>query len=416
MRKLFVSLSIFSIIVMSGCKKESFSPPDSVNVITVRDFKINPTGVTLEQAEDFAIRFLEKRFFSQSSTSTMVKSAASNGVGESHSVSVKNSLTIEKKGKPYFHLVNTNKGYVLLSADSLFIPVLAYDSVGEFSFNTIELNTGLITWLNRNAIELDYNRNNKSDKLDSIGKKNKVLWKVVASKEGAFAKGPSDSNKIKVASVIARPNVTPPTLISSDPTSYSISSNVGPLLSTLWDQDYPYNQYTPTGSGGATTSGHMPTGCVPTSMAQIMRYWQWPSNYDWTNMPNYSDDKNSATWPVYNPVGYQKVARLMSDIGITSGPIFIGAASGFSTSQFAYYTADNTAADDAYAPWVFGQFGYSSVARTASLWDQTILGSNSGTYFADLLTNEVQNHRPCLIGGYSEQVHPWYLGLSGLLL
>lgn len=48
---------------------------------------------------------------------------------------------------------------------------------------------------------------------------------------------------------------------------------VTPLLTTQWDQGYPYNNLCP------TTTNHSDravTGCVATAMAQVMRYWSHP--------------------------------------------------------------------------------------------------------------------------------------------
>ena len=78
---------------------------------------------------------------------------------------------------------------------------------------------------------------------------------------------------------------------------------VGPLIQTKWDQGSPYNSYCPK---VGTTSTY--TGCVATAMAQVMKYWNYPSQgvgshsytwngqtlsadfgatiYDWTNMTN----------------------------------------------------------------------------------------------------------------------------------
>ena len=43
---------------------------------------------------------------------------------------------------------------------------------------------------------------------------------------------------------------------------------VGPLVQLKWDQGSPYNMYAP---------GGCPTGCVATAMAQLMKYWEWPT-------------------------------------------------------------------------------------------------------------------------------------------
>ena len=47
--------------------------------------------------------------------------------------------------------------------------------------------------------------------------------------------------------------------------------------------------------------GHAWTGCVATAMSQVMKYYNYPTNYNWTDMPN-----NYAT---------NSTAILMKDIG-----------------------------------------------------------------------------------------------------
>ena len=62
-------------------------------------------------------------------------------------------------------------------------------------------------------------------------------------------------------------------------------STIGPLLSTTWDQDAPYNLNTPRWYDGQATL----TGCVATAAAQIMKYWNYPAtgqgstSYTWNN-------------------------------------------------------------------------------------------------------------------------------------
>ncbi len=409
MKKFLLFIYLCTAISLISCRKEFSSQNAIVEISTQQDFKSSPTGVSLAEAENLAIRFLESKLSAKKIAVAGLQTTTS-------SISVKNALTIVKKGKPYFHLVNTNKGYVLLAPDSLYAPILAYDSIGSFSFDTKDLNTGLVRWLNKHAYELDYVRNNKNKKLDSIGASNKKLWKIFGgtSKEYGSISTMNSSKKHKTDGVGL--NVTPPVLIASDPIYFSTNTTVGPLCQTAWSQDYPYNQYCPAGTGGAATEGHMPTGCVATAMAQIMYYWQWPNTYDWNSMVKLINPANSSTLPTNNPGGFTESARLVSDIGYTGGPVFINAASGFSTSQFMYYTTGGSSADDAYCPYVFGAFNYSSSTRTESISSQIFSGEKNGTTYADLLTSEVQNYRPCILSGYSEEVHPWYLGLVGLLL
>ncbi len=51
------------------------------------------------------------------------------------------------------------------------------------------------------------------------------------------------------------------------------SESVGPLLTTSWHQGYPYNMYCPTGYDDRNCV----VGCTATAAAQILYYWQWPS-------------------------------------------------------------------------------------------------------------------------------------------
>ena len=48
-------------------------------------------------------------------------------------------------------------------------------------------------------------------------------------------------------------------------------TDVGPLLTTRWNQNYPYYNFCPYGDGGRTV-----VGCVATAASQIMAYHQWP--------------------------------------------------------------------------------------------------------------------------------------------
>ena len=88
--------------------------------------------------------------------------------------------------------------------------------------------------------------------------------------------------------------------------------SVGPLLTTQWDQEWPYNALCPNDGQGNFTL----TGCIATMMAQLMKYWDWPkrgtgftsyqtwqfgeisadfgnTEYNWDNMPNFLDSLNT---------------------------------------------------------------------------------------------------------------------------
>ncbi len=99
---------------------------------------------------------------------------------------------------------------------------------------------------------------------------------------------------------------------------------VAPLIATQWGQHAPYNYYCPTYKEGKGL-----TGCVATAVAQIMKYYAWPtqagnSTYRWAKMKKsyHTSAKTRIT----------DVARLMRDVGdavqMDYGRILSGANSG----------------------------------------------------------------------------------------
>ena len=174
---------------------------------------------------------------------------------------------------------------------------------------------------------------------------------------------------------------------------------VEPLMTTLWDQDWPYNNLCPTYTAGDTALRAV-TGCVATAMTQIMNYHQWPlqgtgshtyncnvndtdpttlsadfsqSFYEWDKMLDYYDE-NSSEESCY------AVAKLMSDAGISINM-------GYGSSSGAQETAVLSA--------LTNYFGYSDrhylLQRdlfSADEWDQ-------------LLFEELSAGRPILYCGYA---------------
>jgi len=59
------------------------------------------------------------------------------------------------------------------------------------------------------------------------------------------------------------------------------------LLSSYWHQFEPYYNLVPAPPPGSPcTEPHCTVGCGALSIAQIMRYWNWPPGRDWPNMPD----------------------------------------------------------------------------------------------------------------------------------
>lgn len=127
--------------------------------------------------------------------------------------------------------------------------------------------------------------------------------------------------------------------------SYLGTVKVGPLLTTTWSQEAPYNIFCPAGC---------PTGCVATAVAQVMYYWKWPKEskgtvngedfsghvYDWDNMldnygQSYDSDGTYGERTDYTQTQAEAVARLMADIGKAMGMTYTPTGSSAMMSDMA---------------------------------------------------------------------------------
>ena len=134
---------------------------------------------------------------------------------------------------------------MLVSSDNRSVPVLAFSDEGEFNFNE---NTAPATkmWINQYLRQLDYIEENNVQATEQI----QQLWADMLN--GNYQ---------------------------------SSTKKVDQLVLTKWNQDWPYNMFTPEHPEG--NNGHTYTGCVATAMAQIMKYWEYPDtakgvvNYHW---------------------------------------------------------------------------------------------------------------------------------------
>lgn len=133
--------------------------------------------------------------------------------------------TEEAQGSPALYVFDklaANDGYLILSADDMAYPVLGYADSGEFDSENMP--EAMKWWLRQYADQIAYARANAG---------NIVMAPRMADTDGR--------------------------------------EPIEPMIKTAWDQIEPYNNQCPSYSGVRTY-----TGCVATSMAQVMNYWKYP--------------------------------------------------------------------------------------------------------------------------------------------
>lgn len=131
----------------------------------------------------------------------------------------------------------------------------------------------------------------------------------------------------------------------------------GPLVSTVWGQREGFNDFAPIMYCSETTNGRAPTGCVATAMAQIMKYHEYPSRYNWRLMDDY--------------IGSTETSKLMRDIG--------------DAVEMKYDCKGSSADTKNKVPPAFRFFGYSS-AKYADFDMNTVYV-------------EIKNNRPVILNG-----------------
>lgn len=169
-------------------------------------------------------------------------------------MTISSSIHTKAKGRdgataPSYYVVNLadDNGFVIVSGDDRFRPVLGYSRNGSFNENNA-VPDGLAYWLSFLSEEMD----------------------------AALANGYEGGTTTRSA-------------------SSTYNSSIAPLITTKWGQGSPYNNKIP----------NYATGCVATGMAQVMNYWKYPAHgigshtnaffkaysadfgattYDWDNM------------------------------------------------------------------------------------------------------------------------------------
>lgn len=215
---------------------------------------------------------------------------------------------LTESGMPALYVFNYNGGFVMVSADDVAQPILAFGEDDSFDANNIP--DGLAYYLRHYARQIAY------------AVENNLVPEVEVTEQWLR--------------------------IERDGMPFDVvrgTQDVQPLLNVNWNQDYPYNYYCPTGHGGP--GGRAYAGCVATAMSMVMKFWNWPvqgngehsytpenyptqsvnfgaTTYDWANMPT---SISAGSQQAY----IQAIATLMYHCGVAVEMNYGASASGASS-------------------------------------------------------------------------------------
>lgn len=261
-------------------------------------------------------------------------------------------------------------GWVLVAADDCVKPILGYSTSG--SIDPYDMPPALTMWLNNYAHQISAVRNAHA------------LNKATT----AYPEDIEDWKRLEKG--------------SADITKDNDNAVVGPLISSRWNQRYPYNLLCPAGTV---------SGCVATAMAMYMKFWHFPlfgmgsysyttvttgtlesadfghTIYDWDNMPDSTSQYDT-------PDEINAIATLMYHCGVSVNMEYGTAASGGSAASGITSMSNNHSIDNAMKDF----FHYSSDMRAHFKED-----NYTNESWRNLLIDELNQGRPILYCGAAEQ-------------
>lgn len=274
-------LILIGIIILSCDKEETFTdaPPLSLQTFEVSTDLAKSVALNFTKDEVFVGKPKEEKYKFSLRSSKDNNSIPFPGFEKKV---IKEVLKLKgHSGVTALFVINfIQDGYIIVPSTKKEVPILAFSNKG--TFNQYYLTHGIEGWIKQRIEIIEYLKSNVD-----IGVSDEIeeQWDGVAP--------PIDDEEIIYGG--------------------SVDERVGPLLQTRWSQGNGYNELVRFNN---CPEGKALTGCVATAMAQVMRYWEYPNNYNWSVMPNQIDLLDPLTSSTL------EIAKLMNDIGDAVGATY----------------------------------------------------------------------------------------------
>lgn len=194
---------------------------------------------------------------------------------------IENVLEIpDENGDPSFYIINyKDEGFIMLSADNRTNPIRAFSMDEKFPIEAGKLPNGLVGWLVETSEMIHQIRI-----LDEVQTQGVAMsWDICEMQNTVCPPGDD-------CGCSGGPSTRRERAICDNR-----NTTVGPLLSTEWGQWNGYNNFS--GRAGDCPNfpnSRPPSGCVATAMAQVMKFHEHPSKYNWNSMPDNSGSNETA--------------------------------------------------------------------------------------------------------------------------
>ncbi len=288
----------------------------------------------------------------QTAVNFIKANAAYFGITNTQNVQFKKVNTFSKNTKSvYYEFILGEKGFVIVAADDIVVPVLAYSNerISE-DYKPIQFTE----WSNNVAAQIEWCRNNQVSPTSSITQH----WEQLLSGHGVSEKSKS-------------------------------TKNVSALVPCIWDQSYPFNYYCPLDAAG--NGGHCYAGCTATAMAQIMYYFRYP--LVGTGSHSYTHQNYGLLEAKYDTTYYQWNAMVDAGNVLNKAISLLQYHCGVAV-EMDYGPDGSGAGIDWAGNGLKTYFGYSQNIEYASMHDY------STTDWATKIRNNIDNFMPIEYAGY----------------
>ncbi|MHC1773873.1 MAG: C10 family peptidase [Lentimicrobium sp.] len=158
-----------------------------------------------------------------------------------NAVKINDTHTEYIHGLPVYYVFTMSPGgFVIVPAKNTLFPVLGYSLDSEFGFKDQPPNVRY--WLNQYAEQVQFARNQCLEPEAKVAR----LWEKYLINDFVPLRESNEWGEVE------------------------------PLMTTFWNQAWPYNYYCPEDPAGP--GGHAYAGCGATAMGQILFYWGWPDH------------------------------------------------------------------------------------------------------------------------------------------
>ncbi len=165
---------------------------------------------------------------------------------------------------PFIYIIKFNPvGFIIVSASKKDSPILGSSKDTSFDFENIPL--GLAGWFVGRLYKIDVIKN---DSNFEIPVEISLKWNELMGDGHEWDEIPITIDDTQLVDW------------------WTTSVQKGPLLETTWGQWNGYNDLVPYLDEECENSlnGKPPTGCVATAMAQVMKFHEYPNDYNWDLM------------------------------------------------------------------------------------------------------------------------------------